>query len=196
MPYYSFYTCCGALYTGIGLLLLLLAFSLQKILLLILIAYLMRSVMLLASFISINISQTFNFSSQQYFTISAFLFQLVCVAYIQNSVKYTIADVVYYIFLSLFLATNSSSRLLNICLSQLANLFYIKNMYYISILIVLIPFSCILVKQGLNHSNTFPIRNNSAQATYFITVSSPSPLLVILILICVRNPFNLQASPK
>ena len=156
----------------------------------------MRSVILLVSFISINISQTFNFSPQRYFAMSASLFQLVCIVYIQNSVKYAIADVVYYIFSSLSSATNSSFRLLNICLSQLTNPSYIKNIYYTSILVVLIPFSCISVRQGLNHSNTLPIKNNPAQAIYSITVGSPGPLLVILILICVRNPLNLQASPK
>ena len=147
--------------------------------------------MLSASFISINISQTFDFSLWQYFAISTSLFQLVCVTHIQNSVKYTIANIVYCIFSNLFLATDSSSRLLNICLSRLANLSYVKNIYCAFILVVLIPFSCILVKQGLNHSNTLSIKNNPAQATYFITIGSPSPLLVILILICVRNPFNL-----
>ena len=156
----------------------------------------MRSVILLVSFISINAFQTFDFSLQQYFTISASLFQLVRVAYIWNLVEYTIADVVCCIFSSLFLATNSSFRLLNICLSQLANPFYIKNMYYAFILVVLIPFSCILVRQSLNHSNTLPVKNNLVQAICFMTVSSPNPLLVILILICVRNFFNLQASPE
>ena len=152
--------------------------------------------MLLASFISINTSQTFNFSPQQYFAISAFLFQLVHVAYIQNSVEYAIANIVYCIFLNLSLATNSSSGLLNIYLSQLANPSYVKNIYYTSILVVPILFSCILVKQGLNHSNTLSIKNNPAQATCFITISSPNPLLIILILICIRNPLNLQTSPK
>ena len=156
----------------------------------------MRSVILSASFISINISQTFNFSPWQYFAISTSLFQLVYVAYIQNSVKYTITNIVCCIFSSLFLATNSSFRLLNICLSQLVNLSYIKNIYRAFILVVLIPFSCILVRQGLNYFNTFPIKNNPVQATYFITVGSPSPLLVILILIYIRNSLNLQASPK
>ena len=152
--------------------------------------------MLSASSISINIFQTFDFSPWQYFAMSTFLFQLVRVVYIQNSVKYAIANMVYYIFFSLFLATNSSSRLLNIYLSQLANPSYIKNIYYISILIVLIPFSCILVRQGLNYFNTLPVKNNPIQATCFITVSSPNPLLVILILICIRNFLNLQASPE
>ena len=156
----------------------------------------MRSVMLLVSFISINASQTFDFSPQQYFAISTSLFQLVRITHIWNSVKYTITDVVCYIFSSLSLATNSSSGLLNICLSQLANPFYIKNMYYASILVVLILFSYISVRQGLNYSNTLPVKNNPAQATCFITISSPSPLLVILILICVRNSLNLQASPE
>ena len=156
----------------------------------------MRSVILLVSFISINAFQTFNFSPQRYFAISAFLFQLVRIAHIWNSVEYTIADVVCCIFSSLSLATNSSSRLPNICLSQLVNPSYVENMYRASTLVVLILFSCILVKQGLNHFNTLPVKNNPAQATCFITVSSPNPLLVILILICVRNFFNLQASPK
>ena len=156
----------------------------------------MRSVILSASFMSINISQTFDFSPRRYFAISTFLFQLVRVAYIWNSVKYAIANIVYHIFSSLSLVTDSSSRLPNIYLSQLANPSYIKNMYCTSILVVLIPFSCILVRQGLNHSNTLPIKNNPAQATCFITISSPSLLLVILILIYIRNPLNLQASPK
>ena len=147
--------------------------------------------MLLASFISINTSQTFNFSLQQYFAINIFLFQLIYITYIQNSVKYAIANVVYYIFSNLFLATNSSFRLLNIYLSQLVNPFYVKNIYRTFILVVPILFSCILVKQGLNHSNTLPVKNNPVQATYSITIGSPSPLLVILILICIRNPLNL-----
>ena len=99
-------------------------------------------------------------------------------------------------FFNLSSATNSSSGLLNIYLSQLVNPFYIKNIYYTSTLVVLILFSCILVKQGLNYFNTLPDKNNFVQAIYFITVGSPSPLLVILILIYVRNPLNLQASPK
>ena len=99
---------------------------------------------------------------------------------------------VYYIILNLSLAIDSSSRLLNIYLSLLVNPFYIKNMYCTSILVVLILFSYILVKQGSNHSNALLDKNNSIQATCFITISSPSPLLVILILICIRNPFNLQ----
>ena len=147
--------------------------------------------MLIVSSISINASQTFNFSPWRYFVISTSLFQLVRVAYIWNLGKYTITNMVYYRFLSLSLAINSLSRLLNIYLSQLANPFYIKNIYYTSILVVLIPFSCILVKQGLNHFNTLPVKNNSIQAIYFITVGSPSPLLVILILIYIRNPLNL-----
>ena len=146
--------------------------------------------------ISINTSQTFDFSLQQYFTISAFLFQLVRVAYIQNSVKYIIADAVYYKFLSLFLAINSLSRLLNIRLSQLVNPFYIKNMYHIFILVVFNPYNYTLVKQGLNHFNTLSVKNNPAQAIYFIAVGSPSPLLTILILIYIRNSLNLQAFLK
>ena len=147
--------------------------------------------MLLVSFISINIFYTFDFSLQQYFAISTFLFWLVYITYIQNSVKYTITDIVCYIFLSLFLAINSSSRLLNIYLSQLANPSYIKNMYCIYILVIFNPFNYTLVKQGLNHSNTLLIKNNPAQATYFIAIGSPSPLLVILILIYIKNPFSL-----
>ena len=57
------------------------------------------------------------------------------------------------------------------------------------------PFTYILVKQGLNHSNTLPDKYNPIQTTYFITVGSPSPLLTILILTYIRNPFNLYASP-
>ena len=152
--------------------------------------------MSLVSFISINVSQTFNFSPQQYFTISAFLFQLVRIAHIQNLVKYAIADVVYYIFSNLSLATDSSSRLLNICLSQLVNPFYIKNIYHTFILVVFSPFIYTSVRQGLNYSNTLSVKNNSAQAICFIAIDNPSLLLVILILICVRNPFNLQTSPE
>ena len=156
----------------------------------------MRSVILLVSFISINASQTFDFSPQQYFVMSASLFQLVCVAHIWNSVEYAIAEVVYYIFFNLSSATNFSSRLLNICLSRLANPSYIENMYRAFTLVVPILFSYILVRQGLNYSNTLPVKNNPAQATCSMTVSSPGPSLVILILIYVRNFFNLQASPK
>ena len=143
------------------------------------------------SFISINIFQTFNFSLQQYFAISTSLFQLVYVAHIQNSVEYIITNIICCKFSSLSLTINSSFRLLNICLSQLANPSYIKNMYRTSILVELILFSCILVRQGLNYSNALSVKNNPAQAIYSITISNPSPLLVILILICVRNPLNL-----
>ena len=53
MPYYSFCTYYGTLYTGVGLLLLpLLAFSLWKILLLILITYLIRLIISLISSMS------------------------------------------------------------------------------------------------------------------------------------------------
>ena len=56
-------------------------------------------------------------------------------------------------------------------------------------------FFYIFIKQGLNYSNTFPNKNNPAQAIYFITVGSPSPLLIILILTYVRNPFSLYNFP-
>ena len=55
-------------------------------------------------------------------------------------------------------------------------------------------FFYIFVKQGLNYFNTFFNKYNPIQATYFITVGSPSPLLIILILIYMRNPFNLYTS--
>ena len=57
------------------------------------------------------------------------------------------------------------------------------------------PFAYISVKQGLNYSNALPNKYNLVQATYFIIVGSPSPLLTILILTCVRNPLNLYTSP-
>ena len=57
------------------------------------------------------------------------------------------------------------------------------------------PFFYIFIKQGLNHSNTLFNKYNPAQAIYSITVSSPSPLLIILILTYIRNPFNLYTSP-
>ena len=57
------------------------------------------------------------------------------------------------------------------------------------------PFSCISIKQGLNYSNTLFNKNNPTQTTYFIIISSPSPLLIILILTYIRNPFNLYTSP-
>ena len=56
------------------------------------------------------------------------------------------------------------------------------------------PFSYISIKQGLNYSNTLPNKNNSTQAIYFIIISSPSPLLVILILTYIKNFFNLYTS--
>ena len=57
------------------------------------------------------------------------------------------------------------------------------------------PFSYISIRQGLNHSNTLPNKYNPAQAIYFITVGSPSPLLTILILTYIRNPFSLYTFP-
>ena len=57
------------------------------------------------------------------------------------------------------------------------------------------PFTYISIKQGLNYFNTFPNKYNPVQATYFITVGSPGPLLTILILTYIRNPLNLYTSP-
>ena len=56
------------------------------------------------------------------------------------------------------------------------------------------PFSYISIKQGLNHFNTLLNKYNPTQAIYFITVSSPSPLLIILILTYIKNPLNLYTS--
>ena len=56
-------------------------------------------------------------------------------------------------------------------------------------------FSYTFIKQGLNYSNTLSNKYNPAQAIYFITVSSPGPLLIILILTYIRNPLNLYTSP-
>ena len=53
------------------------------------------------------------------------------------------------------------------------------------------PFFYIFIKQGLNYFNTLPNKNNPAQATYFITIGSFSPLLIILILTYIRNSLNL-----
>ena len=53
------------------------------------------------------------------------------------------------------------------------------------------PFFYILVRQGLNHSNTFPNKNNPVKAIYFITISGPGFLLIILILIYIKNPLSL-----
>ena len=57
------------------------------------------------------------------------------------------------------------------------------------------PFSYIFIKQGLNYSNTLPNKYNLAQATCFIIINSPGPLLTILILTYMRNPLNLYTSP-
>ena len=57
------------------------------------------------------------------------------------------------------------------------------------------PFLYILIKQDLNYFNTFPNKNKPTQTTCFITINSPSPLLVILILIYIKNPLNLYTSP-
>ena len=57
------------------------------------------------------------------------------------------------------------------------------------------PFFYILVKQGLNYFNTLSDKNKPVYTTYFITISSPSPLLTILILIYIKNPLNLYISP-
>ena len=56
-------------------------------------------------------------------------------------------------------------------------------------------FTYISIKQGLNYFNTLPNKYNPTQATYFIIVGNPSPLLIILILTYIRNPFNLYTSP-
>ena len=99
-------------------------------------------------------------------------------------------------YINLSLVINSLFRLPNICLSLLVNPSYIKNIYYTSILVVFNPFNCTLMKQGLNYFNTLSIKNNPIQVTCFIAISNPGPLLVILILIYIRNPLNLQTSPK
>ena len=56
-------------------------------------------------------------------------------------------------------------------------------------------FTYIFIRQGLNYFNTLPNKYNPTQATYFITVGSPSPLLTILILTYIKNPLNLYTSP-
>ena len=78
---------------------------------------------------------------------------------------------------------------------RLQNPFYDENMYRTFQLVVVKPFFYILVRQGLNYSNALPNKNNPAQAICFMDVGSPRPLLVILILICVRNPLSLYSSP-
>ena len=77
----------------------------------------------------------------------------------------------------------------------LQNPSYNENIYYTFQLVVVKPFSCILVRQGLNHFNTLFNKNNPVQATYFINVSNLGPLLVILILTYIKNPFSLYSSP-
>ena len=57
------------------------------------------------------------------------------------------------------------------------------------------PFSYISIRQGLNYFNTFPNKNNPIQATYSIIVDRLGPLLTILILTYIRNPFSLYTSP-
>ena len=56
------------------------------------------------------------------------------------------------------------------------------------------PFFYISIRQDLNYSNTLFNKNSPIQATYFITIGNPSPLLVILILTYIRNPYNLYTS--
>ena len=68
------------------------------------------------------------------------------VAHIWNSVEYAITNIICHNVLNLSLANNFLFRLLNICLSQLANPFYIKNIYRTSILVVFNLFSCTLVR--------------------------------------------------
>ena len=119
---------------------------------------------------------------------------VVCVTYIWNSVKYAIADDVYCIILSLFLAIDFFLKLLNICIMHLQNPSHNKNMYCTFQLVVVKPFSYILVRQGLNYFNAFFNKNNPIQAIYFMDIGSPGSLLVILILTCVRNPLSLYSS--
>ena len=69
-------------------------------------------------------------------------------------------------------------------------------MYYISELVIVSPFNCISIKQNLNHFNTyFNKKKNLIQAICSINISKPSPLLIILILTYIRNPFSLSLSP-
>ena len=56
------------------------------------------------------------------------------------------------------------------------------------------PFFYISIRQGLNYSNTLLNNYYSVQATYFIIVNSPGPLLIILILTYIKNPLNLYTS--
>ena len=109
---------------------------------------------------------------------------------------YSITNILYiklYNFLSTIIIT---SRSLNIYISYSANLFQLKNIYYISLLVVVILFTYISVRYSLNYSNALPINNNPAQATQFIVITNFKPSYITLKCIQVRNPLSFNFSPK
>ena len=109
---------------------------------------------------------------------------------------YSIANVLYirfYNFLSTVIITFRSP---NICISCSINPLQLKNMYCISLLVVVILFTYISIKYSLNYSNALPVRNNPMQATQSVVIANFIPSCITLKYIQVRNPLSFNFSPK
>ena len=109
---------------------------------------------------------------------------------------YLIANILYIKFYSFLSTIIITSRSLNIYISCSINLFQLKNIYYISLLVVVILFTYISIRYSLNYSNTRPIKNNPIQATQSIVIANFKPSYITLKCIQVRNPLSFNFFPK
>ena len=95
-------------------------------------------------------------------------------------------------FLSAIVVTLGSP---NMYISLSTNPPQLKNKYFTSRLVDVMPFNCTLVRYNLNYFNALPVRNNPAYATWSIAIGNFTPSCVILKCICIRNLLSLNLSP-
>ena len=72
-------------------------------------------------------------------------------------------------FYNLRLAVAIALGLLYIYISLLQNPSQLKNMYFISLFLVIKLLALYFVKYGLNHLSIYPVKNNPAYATWSTT---------------------------
>src|ERR1700722_15210685 len=84
---------------------------------------------------------------------------------------------------------------LNICINYSANPPQLKNKYFTSRLVVIIPFIYTLVRYSLNYLSALPVRNKPIYTTWSINMGNFTPSYVILKYIYIRNPLSFNLSP-
>src|SRR3984957_14731210 len=84
---------------------------------------------------------------------------------------------------------------LNICINYSINPPQLKNKYFTSKLVVIIPFIYTLVRYSLNYLSALPIRNKPIYATWSIDIGNFTPSYIILKYIYIRNLLSFNLSP-